>query len=53
MLFRSGYENYFGPSLFDPGLPGLLADSFTALLPLYRFFREAYEEALRLEQPPM
>ena len=48
-----GYENYFGPSLFDPGLPGLLADSFTALLPLYRFFREAYEEALRLEQPPM
>ena len=40
-----GYENYFGQALFSPQLPTLLADSFSALLPLYNFFREAYEEA--------
>lgn len=42
-----GYENYFGQELFSPGLPSLLAESFSGLMPLYDFFREAYEEAVQ------
>ncbi|MCI8920401.1 MAG: DUF2461 domain-containing protein [Acutalibacter sp.] len=42
-----GYENYFGQALFDSGLSALLAESFSSLMPLYDFFREAYEEAVQ------
>lgn len=45
----AGYENHFGQGLFQPDLPQRLADSFAGLMPLYDFFREGYEESLRLE----
>jgi len=42
----AGYENYFGPELFSPGLPERLAGSFSALKPLYDFLLEAHQMAL-------
>lgn len=37
-----GWENFFGQALFSPELPGLLAESFLGLLPMYGFFLHAY-----------
>ena len=44
-----GWENFFGPALFSPELPGLLAESFLGLLPLYDFFLHAYRTC-RMEE---
>ena len=38
-----GYEHAFGSELYSPDLPDRLAETYAALMPMYLFFREAFQ----------
>ena len=41
-----GYDRGYGGAMYTEALPDLLADEFTALMPLYLFLREAWNNVL-------
>lgn len=41
-----GYDKGYGGVMYTDALPGLLADEFAALMPLYLFLREAWNNVL-------
>lgn len=41
-----GYERAFGGELYGASLPELLADAYAGLMPMYRFYLEAYDALL-------
>ena len=41
-----GYEHGYGGVMYTPDLPDALVETFTALMPLYRFLRDVWNDVL-------